>query len=119
MTRKIIKVNCNMFQLGFKPTSRGDSGFRATYTSPHQLLVEGHLGLRSCHLREEGRKGLDQVKEAYYSPPSAFDHQLRVIRHGLLRLRARRGFGELTAAHGGYLPPSPLKNQRKLESKTS
>ena len=40
-------------------------GFAITYTSPHQLLVEGHLGLRRSHLRKEGRKGLDQVKEAY------------------------------------------------------
>lgn len=36
----------------------------ATYTRPHQLLVEGHLGLRRRHLRKEGREGLDQVKEA-------------------------------------------------------
>lgn len=93
MTRKIIKVNCNVIPLGSKSTLRGKGGFRATYTSPHQLLVEGHLSLRSCHLREEGRKGLDQVKEAYYIPPLAFDDQLRPIRDRLSRPRARR-FGD-------------------------
>ena len=87
MTKKIIKVNYNVIPIRSKSISRGESGFRATYTSPHQLLIEGHLSLRSCHLREEGRKGLDQVKEAYYIPPSAFDLQLRAIRDGLSGLR--------------------------------
>jgi hypothetical protein len=36
-----------------------------SYPSPHELLVERHLGLRGGHLREEGREGLDQVKKAY------------------------------------------------------
>jgi hypothetical protein len=73
MTRKIIRVNCNrLIRIQMLRCSR----FEATYTSPHQLLVEGHLGLRSCHLREEGRKGLDQVKEAYCNPPSVFDDPL-------------------------------------------
>jgi hypothetical protein len=30
-------------------------------------LVEGHFGFRSCHLREEGRERLDEVKKTDYS----------------------------------------------------
>ena len=65
MTKKMRSVNCARNLLVPKANaSRFEGDFRGTYASPHQLLVEGHLGLRSCHLREEGRKGLDQVKKA-------------------------------------------------------
>lgn len=36
----------------------------ATYPRPHQLLVEGNLGFRSCHLREEGRERFDEIEES-------------------------------------------------------
>jgi len=62
MTKKMRRVNYRSVLL--ESVSGLPRELKATYTCPHQLLVKGHLGLRSCHLREEGRKGLDQVKEA-------------------------------------------------------
>jgi len=41
-----------------------DAGIWCSYSCPHQLLVEGNLGLGRCHLREEGRKGFDEIEES-------------------------------------------------------
>jgi hypothetical protein len=115
MTRKIIRVN---YSISIRiQMLRGR--FEATYTSPHQLLVEGHLGLRSCHLREEGRKGLDQVKEAYYNPPSAFDDPLSRF-ETYCRDRVQ-GEGSGTHGRSWWLTSSQSVKEkyRKLESKTS
>ena len=35
-----------------------------SYSCPHQFLVEWDFRLGCCHLREEGRKGFDEVEES-------------------------------------------------------
>ena len=41
--------------------------FAMPYPRPHQLLVEGYLGFRRRHLRQDWRKGLNQIEEPYCS----------------------------------------------------
>lgn len=45
----------------------------ATYTSPHEFLVEHNLGLRRSHFRQEGREGFNEIEEPYCSNEGQLD----------------------------------------------
>lgn len=85
--------------------------------SPHQLLVEGGLGLGLLNLREERHEWLDQIEESYCKAEVcilAVCHlelklttRLQEIKQLVVELRARatrqRESAQLTAAHDGRL----------------
>ena len=59
MTKKMRRVHC--VRVNILPTSSS----MCSYSCPHQLLIEVDLGFWCGHLREEGREGFDEIKEAY------------------------------------------------------
>lgn len=76
-----------------------------TYARPHELLVEGNLGLRGCHLRKEGRKRFDQIEETDYSPISVFCKAIEPLNRCCRAIAWR----SLTSAHDDCSPSQASK----------
>lgn len=62
MTKKMSSVHYQGGQ-SCAPVARVSCARVLAYSCPHQLLVKWNLGLRCCHLRQEGRKGFDEIEE--------------------------------------------------------
>ena len=60
MTKNMSRVNYGSVSVAGSYCDRTSS-----YPRPHELLVEGNLCLRGCHLRKEGRERFNEVEEAY------------------------------------------------------
>ena len=82
-----------------------------TYARPHELLVEGNLGLRGCHLREEGRKRFNQIEKTNYSPLSVLCKAIEALNRCCRAIAWR----SLTSAHDDCSPSQASKQVGEKE----
>lgn len=68
---------------------------------PHQLLVEGDLGLRLLNLREERHERLDEVEESYYIEGAIVSGSGIVVRCQLMLFAIELGSGKLRVGRRG------------------